>query len=202
MDLLTPGAAPVLVISVCISLESRHDERWLNMYQHWEQRGADIRLLVVVLWVCWSLLDSEFSRNVRQRIMKMWRLPWARQFSFSPHSECCELLYSSRLKPFDVGLVTVTHCNGILVHVTPLPLTIYRVSQNWVLTLFCLFSRLPELIQTFILPFFNSLGDEDSQTRLTFLLMSKIDQVTEQNVRQTGYRYYFFGTYKVYLNYI
>ena len=49
---------------------------------------------------------------------------------------------------------------------------------------------------------FNSPGDKDSKTHLTFLLTSKIDQVTEQNVRQTGYRYYFFGTYKVYLNYI
>ena len=27
--------------------------------------------------------------------------------------------------------------------------------------------------------------------------MSKIDQVTEQNVRQTEFRYYFFGTYSV-----
>ena len=77
---------------------------------------------------------------------------------------------------------------------------IYRVSHNWVLTLFCLFSRLPVLIQRFILPFFNSPGDDDSKTHLTFLPTSKIDQVTEQNVRQTGFRYYYFGTYKVYLN--
>ena len=78
----------------------------------------------------------------------------------------------------------------------------YRVSHNWVLTLFCLFSQLPELVQTFILPFYNSPGDVDSKTHLTFHPMSKIDQVTEQNVRQTEFRYYFFGTYKVYLHYI
>ena len=77
---------------------------------------------------------------------------------------------------------------------------LYRVSHNWVFTLFCLFSRLLVLIQRFILPFFNSPGDNDSKTHLTFLPMSKIDQVTEQNVRQTGFRYYYFGTYKVYLN--
>ena len=79
---------------------------------------------------------------------------------------------------------------------------LYRVSHNWVLTLFCLFSQLPELVQTFILPFYNSPGDVDSKTHLTFHPMSKIDQVTEQNVRQTEFRYYFFGTYKVYLHYI
>ena len=65
----------------------------------------------------------------------------------------------------------------------------YRVSHNWVLTLFCLFSRLPVLVQTFILPFFNSPGDVDSKTHLTFLPTSKIDQVTEQNVRQPWFRY-------------
>ena len=36
---------------------------------------------------------------------------------------------------------------------------------------------------------FNSPGDEDSKTHLTFLPTSKIDQVTEQNVRQIGFRY-------------
>ena len=66
---------------------------------------------------------------------------------------------------------------------------IYRVSHNWVLTLFCLFSRLPMLIQRFILPFFNSPGDDDSKTHLTFLPISKIDQVTEQNVEQPWFRY-------------
>ena len=63
----------------------------------------------------------------------------------------------------------------------------YRVSHNWVFTLFWLFSRLPELVQRSILPFFNSPGDVDSKTHLTFLLTSKIDQVTAQNVRQTGF---------------
>ena len=67
--------------------------------------------------------------------------------------------------------------------------TSYRVSHNWVLTLFCLFSRLPMLIQRFILPFFNSPGDDDSKTHLTFLPISKIDQVTEQNVEQPWFRY-------------
>ena len=81
-------------------------------------------------------------------------------------------------------------------------LTYYRVSHNWVLTLVCLFSRLPVLVQTFILPFCNSPGDVDSKAHLTFHPMSKIDQVTEQNVRQTEFRYYFFGKYKVYLHYI
>ena len=75
-----------------------------------------------------------------------------------------------------------------------------RVSHKWVSTLFWLFSRLPEFLQRSILPFFNSPGDDNSKTHLTFLPMSKIDQVTEQNVRQTGFRYYYFGTYKVYLN--
>ena len=70
----------------------------------------------------------------------------------------------------------------------------YRVSHNWVLTLFCLFSQLHMLIQRFILPFFNSPGDDDSKTHLPFLPTSKIYQVTEQNVRQTGFRYYYFGT--------
>ena len=65
----------------------------------------------------------------------------------------------------------------------------YRVSHNWVFTLFWLFSQLPELLQRSILPFFNSPGDEDSKTHLTFLPTSKIDQVTEQNVRQIGFRY-------------
>ena len=65
----------------------------------------------------------------------------------------------------------------------------YRVSHNWVLTLFCLFSQLPMLIQRFILPFFNSPGDDDSKTHLTFLPISKIDQVTEQNVEQPWFRY-------------
>ena len=73
-------------------------------------------------------------------------------------------------------------------HVTPL--NIYRVSHNWVFTLFWLFFQLPELIQRNILLFFNSPADDDSKTHLTFLSMSKIvDQVTEQNVRQTGFRY-------------
>ena len=36
---------------------------------------------------------------------------------------------------------------------------------------------------------FSSPGDEDSKTHLTFLPTSKIDQVTEQNVRQIGFRY-------------
>ena len=54
---------------------------------------------------------------------------------------------------------------------------------------FACFSRLPVLIQRFILPFFNSPGDEDSKTHLTFHPMSKIDQVTEQNVRQPWFRY-------------
>ena len=85
-------------------------------------------------------------------------------------------------------------------HIQTVMKIFYRVSHNWVLTLFCLFSWLPMLIQRFILPFFNSPGDNDSKTHLTFLPMSKIDQVTEQNVRQTGFRYYYFGTYKVYLN--
>ena len=49
---------------------------------------------------------------------------------------------------------------------------------------FCLFSRLPMIIQRFILPFFNSPGDGGSKTHLTFLPISKIDQVTEQNVEQ------------------
>ena len=70
----------------------------------------------------------------------------------------------------------------------------YRVSHKQVPTLCWLFSRLPVLVQRFILPFFNSPGDDDSKTHLTFLPTSKIDQVTEQNVRQTGFRYYFFGT--------
>ena len=34
---------------------------------------------------------------------------------------------------------------------------------------------------------FNSPGDVDSKTHLTFLITSKIDQVTAQNVRQTGF---------------
>ena len=67
----------------------------------------------------------------------------------------------------------------------------YRVSHNWVFTLFWLFSWLPVLVQMFILPFFNSPGDDNSKTHLTFLPMSNFDQVTEQNVRQTGFRYYF-----------
>ena len=72
---------------------------------------------------------------------------------------------------------------------TQTPTINYRVSHNWVLTLFWLFSRLPELVQTFILPFFNSPGDDDSKTHLTFLPFSKIDQVTEQNVEQPWFRY-------------
>ena len=67
----------------------------------------------------------------------------------------------------------------------------YRVSHNWVFTLFWLFSWLPVLVQMFILPFFNSPGDDNSKTHLTFLPTSNFDQVTEQNVRQTGFRYYF-----------
>ena len=45
-----------------------------------------------------------------------------------------------------------------------------------------------------------STAQETTIPKLTFLPTSKIDQVTEQNLRQTGFRYYFFGTYKVYLN--
>ena len=47
--------------------------------------------------------------------------------------------------------------------------TLYRVSHNWVLTLFCLFYLLPMLIQWFILSLFNSPGDDDSKTHLTFI---------------------------------
>ena len=46
---------------------------------------------------------------------------------------------------------------------------VYRVSHNWVFTLFWLFSRLPVLVQRFIWPFFNSRGDDDFKTHLTFL---------------------------------
>ena len=63
--------------------------------------------------------------------------------------------------------------------------TTYRVSRNWVFTLFWLFSRLPVLVQRFILPFFNSPGDNDSKTNLTFLPTSKIEHgATKFNVKQ------------------
>ena len=47
---------------------------------------------------------------------------------------------------------------------------IYRVSHNWVYTLFWLFSQLPVLIKRFILPLFNFPGDEDTKTHLSTLM--------------------------------
>ena len=94
------------------------------------------------------------------------------------------------LSPFQIRITDEKHqiCNAP-VTTNNNTITYYRVSHNWVFTLFWLFSQLPELLQRSILPFFNSPGDEDSKTHLTFLPTSKIDQVTEQNVRQIGFRY-------------
>ena len=64
---------------------------------------------------------------------------------------------------------------------------VYRVSSKTVCTPILLFSRVPEHIQKNFWPFFNSPGDEDFKTHLTFLPTWKIDLVTEQNVRQTGF---------------
>ena len=46
---------------------------------------------------------------------------------------------------------------------------IYRVSSKTVCTPILLFSRVPEHIQKNFRPFFNSPGDEDFKTHLTFL---------------------------------
>ena len=60
----------------------------------------------------------------------------------------------------------------------------YRMSHSpqlrihFVLVVF----QLPVLVQRIILPLFNNPEDEDSETTL------KIDDVAEQNVRQTGFR--------------
>ena len=73
---------------------------------------------------------------------------------------------------------------------------IYRVSSKTVCTPILLFSRVPEHIQKNFWPFFNSPGDEDFKTHLTFLPMWKIDLVTEPNVRQTGFwKYHFNGRF-------
>ena len=53
----------------------------------------------------------------------------------------------------------------------------YRVSHNWVFTLFWLFSRLPVLVQMFILPFFNSPGDDNSKTHLTFWYIQSLSKL-------------------------
>ena len=73
---------------------------------------------------------------------------------------------------------------------------VYRVSSKTVCTPILLFSRVPEHIQKNFWPFFNSPGDEDFKTHLTFLPMWKIDLVTEPNVRQTGFwKYHFNGRF-------
>ena len=63
----------------------------------------------------------------------------------------------------------------------------YRVSSKTVCTSILLFSWVTEHIQKNFWPFFNSPEDEDFKTHLTFLPTWKIDQVTAQNVRQTGF---------------
>ena len=76
---------------------------------------------------------------------------------------------------------------------------IYRVSSKTVCTSILLFSRVPEYIQKNFWPFFNSPGDEDFKTHLTFLPTWKIDLVTEQNVRQTGFwEYHFNGRFCIF----
>ena len=73
---------------------------------------------------------------------------------------------------------------------------IYRVSSKTVYTVILLFSRVPYHIQKNFWPFFNSPGDEDFKTHLTLLPRWKIDQVTAQNVRQTGFwKYHFDGRF-------
>ena len=89
--------------------------------------------------------------------------------------ESFEQLGQSMMEWYFVNIVDDNPKNIIFLHQK----TLYRVSHNWVLTLFCLFSQLPELVQTFILPFYNSPGDVDSKTHLTFHPMSKIYQVTK-----------------------
>ena len=48
-------------------------------------------------------------------------------------------------------------------------IVMYRVSSKTVCTSILLFSRVPEYIQKNFWPFFNSPGDEDFKTHLTFL---------------------------------
>ena len=48
---------------------------------------------------------------------------------------------------------------------------LYRVSSKTVCTSILFFSRVPEHIQKNFWPFFNSPGDEDFKTHLTFLPM-------------------------------
>ena len=81
------------------------------------------------------------------------------------------------------------HCNPETSHGQGLCVR-YRVSHEWVSTLFSLFSRLSALIQRIVLHFFNSSGNEYSNTHLAFHPSLKIYQITVQNLRQTGFRYY------------
>ena len=70
------------------------------------------------------------------------------------------------------------------------------MSSKTVYTVILLFSRVPYHIQKNFWPFFNSPGDEDFKTHLTLLPRWKIDQVTAQNVRQTGFwKYHFDGRF-------
>ena len=55
-----------------------------------------------------------------------------------------------------------------------------QLSSHFVLLVF----SASMLIQRFLLPFFNSPGDDDFKTYLTFLPISKFDHITEQNVEQ------------------
>ena len=81
-------------------------------------------------------------------------------------------------------------------HLVCVSTSTYTVSSKTVYTVILLFSRVPYHIQKNFWPFFNSPGDEDFKTHLTLLPRWKIDQVTAQNVRQTGFwKYHFDGRF-------